>query len=189
VTAREDGDRPRHVATLRGLIAVVPDLEGRLLAIGSAPGGESTPYEGIWVTPVEGGPLSQVSTHPTMAFFWCRGGRRLVYASLDREAGCARWVRVDLDPSDPTESQETELGPFWPSRDQLFLLHFFEQYAQSHAQIDPSGRWLVYASHPDPEAKDPDARPQILMLDLDAGDPEPVVLAQGSFAVFAPTLG
>lgn len=186
ITANVDGGRPRHVATLRGLLAVVPDKEGRQLAIGSAMEGESTPYDGVWLGDAEGGPLHQVSTHPCMAFFWCRGGRRLVYASLDREAGCARWTRMDLGSPDPSDSVEVELTPFWPTRDQLFLLHFFEQYAPSHAMVDPTGRWLVYASHPDPASDDPDTRPRILLIDLDQPDPEPQPIAFGRFAAFAP---
>ncbi len=187
VTAHLDGSAPRHVATLRGLLAVVPDLEGRRLAIGSAPGGESTPYEGVFLANVEGGAIHQLTARPCMAFFWCRGGRRLVVAALDRDAGCARWSRIDIHDADPTESDEQELCPFWPTRDQLFQLHFFEQYAPSHALIDPTGRWLVYASFPDPLDSGADSRPRIECIDLDAADPEPRTLAHGRFACFAPT--
>ncbi|RME20174.1 MAG: hypothetical protein D6798_21000, partial [Deltaproteobacteria bacterium] len=144
------------------------------------------PYEGVFVAGVEGGPIHQLTRRPCMAFFWCRGGRRLVVASLDRDAGCARWSRIDIDESDPTESVEQELAPFWPTQAQLFQLHFFEQYVPSHGLVDPTGRWLVYASFPDPLDSLADGRPRIECIDLDAADPEPVVLAHGRFASFAP---
>lgn len=185
-TAELDGEHPRHVATLRGLLAIVPDHEGLHVAIGSAPKGESTPYDGIWLADLQGGPLVQITTHECMAFFWCRGGRRLVYAALDRTMGCARWYRCDLGEQDPSDCVEEELTPFWPTRDQLFLLHFFEQYTSSHAVVDPTGRWLTWATHPDPGSAPPDPRPRVMVLDLDAADPEPQAVAYGSFAVFRP---
>ncbi|NOY25263.1 MAG: hypothetical protein GXP62_05265 [Oligoflexia bacterium] len=130
-----------------------------------------------------------MSTHDLMAFFWCRGGQRLVYAALDQDAGCARWYRCDLGTDDPSDSVEQELAAFWPSRDQLFLLHFFEQFAASHRIIDPSGRWLTWASHPEPGAEITDFSPRIMALDLTSPDPDPIVLAPGSFAVFSPPPG
>lgn len=188
ITAHADGTEAHHVATLRGLLAVIPDREGRQVAIGSAPQGESSPYDGIWVAALGGGALYQVSTHPCMAFAWCRGGRRLVYAALDREAGCARWYLLELGLDDPSDSQETELCPFWPTRDQLFLLHFFEQFAQSHPMLDPSGRWLLYSSFPQPadRVRDGEPRPGIYLLDLDQPEPSPQRVTEGRFAVFGP---
>lgn len=185
-TAALDGEDARHVATLRGLLAVVPSPDGRRVAIGSAPGGESTPYDGIWLADLQGGPLVQVSSHANMAFFWARGGKSLAFAAMDRKAGCARWYRCDLGEGDPSDAVDQELCPFWPTRDQLFLLHFFEQYAASHGAVDPSGRWLTWATHPDPATHDPDQRPRIMGIDLEAADPQPFLVAHGSFATFGP---
>lgn len=188
ITSDPEGGSPRHVATLRGLLAIVPDREGHQLAIGSSPEGERSPYDGIWIADLHGGPLHQVTSHPCMAFAWCRGGRRLVYAAVDREAACLRWYRLELGDPDPSEGAETELAPFWPTHDQLFALHFFEQYAQSHPQVDPTGRWLVYASYPDPLQRDEAAevQPRIMLIDLDEPDPTPREVARGSYAVFGP---
>lgn len=190
-TSDLDGERLRHVATLRGLLAMAPDPSGRRLAIGAAPGGEGSPYDGLWLTDLEGGPLRQISTHPMMAFYWVDEGRALVYAAADRAHGCVRWYRCVPGAADPSDCVEQELFPSWPTAEQVFLLHFFEQLAGSHGPVDPSGRWLVLASWPAP---DPDGlhsdgaqrRPRVLRVDLRAADPQPELLTHGSVAVVGP---
>lgn len=190
-TADLDGEDLRHVVTLRGLLALAPDPGGRRVALAGAPGGEGSPFDGLWLADLEGGPLRQVSTHPMMAFFWADQGASLVYAAADRTHGCVRWYRCRLGVPDPSDSVEEELFVTWPTAEQVFLLHFFEQLAGSHGPVDPTGRWLVVASWPAPspggrDPADPGRLPRILCVDLSAADPEPRVLAHGSIAVHGP---
>ncbi|MCB9779032.1 MAG: PD40 domain-containing protein [Alphaproteobacteria bacterium] len=177
-----DGDLPEHLATLQGLLAVVPAPEGRRIAIGSAPGGERTPYDGVFVIDDEERQLVQVTRHPCMAFAWAGGDRTLIYAAMDQEAGCARWYRCVIG-DDPRAAEDQELAPFWPTPDQLFQLHFFEQYVGSHPQVSADGRWLCYASRVEPRRDAPHA---VMVMDLHQEDPTPVEVARGGFAVFSP---
>ncbi len=188
-----DGEQPCHLATQRGLLALLADRTGAHLAVASAPKGNGTPYEGFGIYQIETGQVQPATTRPLLAFFWCRPNR-LVYASLDAKAGCARWTRVELDASG--EAQERELVSFWPTREQVFLLHFFEQFAESHPIVDASGRYLCWAGHadpslpPSPEGSLDDTgkpHPGIFCLDLDQPDLPPRRLASGSIATFGPS--
>ena len=175
------GHGAMDLAPLQGLLAVVPSPVGPAVAVAAAPRGETTPYQGIWVAPVEGGRIEQVSDEDCMAFFWTPDGRRIIYARLDLNASCMRWRCVDVE-----TGKKEDLGPFWPSRDQLFYLHFFEQYAVSHPLVTADSRTLVFASHPDPGDGEVGTTCQIIALDLDAPVVEHRVLAEGTFAVCSP---
>lgn len=178
-----DGDEPCHLATQRGLLALLADRQGTNLAIASAPKGNGTPYEGFGIYQIDTGTVKSLTQRPLLAFFWCRPDR-LVYASLDTRAGCARWWKIELDEGGSVREQE--LVAFWPTREQMFMLHFFEQFAGSHPIVDDSGRWLCWAGHPGPADGDAPTVPGIYVLDLDAAEGVPRWLASGSIATFGP---
>jgi TolB protein len=175
-----DGRDPVPLIKLEGLLAVVPSPLGDRVAVGAAPRGESTPYKGIWVAGRDQEPY-QVAKGDCAAFFWTPGGRRLVYAVVEVDRSAMSWWIVAADGGTPRR-----LGSFWPSRDQLFFVHFFEQYAGSHSLISPDGRLLVYSSHPAPTDEGDDRSALIYVIELDAAEPTPRPIAEGSFAVFAP---
>ncbi len=180
--ARRDGRRAEALAAFDGLLAVLPDPKGGRVVVGSAPRGEGTAYDGLWLVPLDGGPVERLTDDPCMAFFWDPTGGRLICASVDFMASCLRWRLLDLQ-----TRQMRELSLFWPSRELLFYLHFFEQFADSHRLISADGRTLVYASYAASEQGTPDgARCHVLALDLDDPDPQPRVLGEGSFGVCAP---
>ena len=43
--------------------------------------------------------------------------------------------------------RKTELAHFLPSREQMFILSFFDQYALSHPPLAPDGSALAFAGH------------------------------------------
>jgi hypothetical protein len=178
--ARPDGRGAEPLIRLEGLLAVVPSPLGDRVAVGAAPRGESTPYKGVWVAG-RGREPSRVAEADCAAFFWTPDGSRLVYAAVDADRTAMSWWVVCADGGRPRR-----LATFWPSRDQLFFLHFFEQYAGSHSLISPDGRLLVYASHPAPTDAGDDRSALIHLIELDAEAPVPRAVAEGSFAVFAP---
>ena len=77
-----------------------------------------------------------------------------------------------------------DIGTFWPSRDQLFYLHFFEQYSNSHPIVSVDGRMLVFAGHPDP-LYGGDSRSRLWGVDLTVCTPRATELAEGTFGVFS----
>ncbi|MFT4976961.1 MAG: Tol biopolymer transport system component [Myxococcota bacterium] len=175
-----DGSSPQVIASMEGLLAVIPSPSGDRIAIASAPRGEGSPYRGIWVVDVDGGPVTQILSGECQAYFWLPDGQQMVYAQVDREANCLQWLLLTL-----ATGESVSLGAFWPSRDQMFYLHFFEQYYESHPLISPDGRTLIYAGHPGPDELG-DRSSRLWRVDLqDPGSP-PVAFATGTFAVFSP---
>lgn len=175
-----DGSSKRVLASMEGLLAVIPSPGGEQIAIASAPDGEGSPYKGLWVVPTAGGEIEQVLSEECQAFFWIPGSMALLFAQLDNDNRCFWWKKLDI------ESREvSNVCTFWPSRDQLFYLHFFEQYSRSHPLISADGSTLLYAGHAAP-GTDPSPRPVLWAVDLSAPIPKPVELVRGSFGTFPP---
>lgn len=180
--ADRDGQRALALEPYDGLVAVVPSPKDPMVAVGCAPRGEGTPYRGLQILPLDGGPTHTLTRAELAAFFWSPTGEHIVTASVDPAHACMRWRLISL------RTRETrDLGPFWPSREQLFHLHFFEQFASSHPNISADGRTLVYSSLLGPPAdSDGPPLPYILTLNLEDPDAQPVAIAEGSYGVFAP---
>ena len=178
--SQPDGAEVRVLASMEGLLAVIPAPDGKKIAIAAAPEGEGSPYKGIWVVSTEGGAIAQVLTEECQAFFWVPGGQVIIFATLDTTRKCFWWKKLDL-----TSRALTELGAFWPSRDQLFYLHFFEQYTLSHPLISADGSTLIFSGHPAPGSGQ-DPAPMMWTVDLHAEHPRPIALVRGSFGTFPP---
>lgn len=181
-TPGSERGRSAALATFEGLLAMVPEPGGAGLVVGAAPRGEGSPYAGLWRVALDGGEVRRLTEQDCMAFFVTPDGSRVVYASVDRSAGCLLWRVVDLSGGPPRE-----LCPFWPSPEQLFYLHFFEQFALSHSPISADGRTLVFSGLVGLPGQEGEAPPcHVLALDIHDPDAQPRSLGEGSFAVAAP---
>ena len=101
---------------------------------------------------------------------------------------CVTWNLAR--PGEPSE----RLARFWPSREMLFYLHFFDQFTHSHSLLSPEGDRLVFCGRrmADADGDDspwPTQEPDtfdVLVLDLE-DDAPPRSIAEGSFACFSPS--
>ena len=125
--------------------------------------------------------VSKISADGLMAFFWIPDGRGLVVVTRGRGPAQLLW---SLQPVEGGDAQP--LASFYPSLDQKFFLHYFEQFAVSHAPVSGDSGRLVFASHPDPAGKGSDTTPHICTVNLDGATPRVDVLAPGDFGVFSP---
>lgn len=177
-----DGGQLERVGGKDGLVAIVAAPTGRAsVAISVAPGGEGTPYQGIEILDLPTGEIRKVVEGPCFAFYFAPAGDALVYAVVAAQENCLGWWRVPVEGGTPEF-----LGSFWPTRDVLFYLHFFDQYAQSHPPISPDGKYLVFAGYPAGGGQaDLSEAPRVFVKDLGSGAP-PTAVAQGTFAVFPP---
>jgi hypothetical protein len=182
VVSNTDGTDRHTLFHRRGLLAVVPAPGGRpWVAASSAPRGEGTPYRGIDLVNIDTGECRSVSTADCLAFFWSPRGDYLLYAVVDSDANCLLWHKVSVEGGPPVG-----LGSFWPTRDILFYLHFFDQYAQSHPIVSPDGRYVAFAGYPAGGGQaDLSSPPRIYLKDVLEPDRPPEQVGRGSFAVFA----
>ena len=184
VSCAADGGDPRTLITRRGLLALLPapGVDDPWVAVACAPKGEGTPYQGIELLEITTGETRTITTSECLAYFWAPNGEYLLFAVVDAEANCLHWRIVRREGGDPIE-----LGTFWPTRDILFYLHFFDQYAQSHNIISPDGRYVVFAGYPAGGGQaDLSNPPRIWLKDVLNPTAPPELLGRGSFAVFSP---
>lgn len=181
VSSDLEGNDTHKLLQRRGLVAIVPGPKGMpVIAVSHAPRGEGTPYQGIDIVDVVTGGIRKISNAECMAFFWAPDGQWLLQAVVDADQNCLSWYRV---PS--TGGPPEALGSFWPTRDVLFYLHFFDQYASSHPIISADGEHIVFAGYPAGGGQaDLSQPPRIWVRPVRAGAAE--AIAEGNFAVWSP---
>ncbi|MEL6347288.1 MAG: hypothetical protein AAFV53_29500 [Myxococcota bacterium] len=175
------GQRPQILASMEGQLSIMPSSDGQQLAIGAGPRTADGGIRRVWLAGMDGTGMRPIIDDACQAFFWVPGRAQIIYARSAADRRRLTWVRQDI-----STGQQKTLGDFWPSRDQRFVMHFFEQYTHSHPPISSDGRFLVYSGHPAPGSH-PDTSPRLWIIDLDDDDPHPRMLAEGAFGVFRPT--
>ena len=75
-----------------------------------------------------------------LAYFWSPDGKKIALVTIAGTGGELRWTLLDVE----TGSAE-RLADFTPSRDQLTMFQFFDQYAYSHMLWSPDSRYLVFS--------------------------------------------
>ena len=88
-----------------------------------------------------------------LAYFWSPDSSKLAYITLGDTAGVLRWKVLNV-----ADRREIPLVDFVPSRDQLTMLQFFDQYAYSHSLWSPDSRSIVFAGRLDAAAVTASAR-------------------------------
>ncbi len=175
------GEDQESLLEFAGLGAVVAAPGAGGVIFSAAPGGEGTPYRGATLVNLDGGRSTRLTDDDCLAFSWSEPGQQLLYAQVSEDPGQLAWYSVR-----PNELP-VELVRYWPSKEMLFSLHFFEQFATTHRFLSPDGRHLVFAGHT--EANPPGDGPSgIYVLNLRNED-DPWMVGHGTFACFAPDDG
>jgi len=178
VHSDHEGNDTQDILDFTGLGAVVPVPGKSQVVFSAAPEGEGTPYRGATLVDLESGEVTRLTDDDCLAFFWSPRGRALIFAKVLQEANCIAWNQVSPG------GDAVELARFWPSREMLFYLHFFDQFTLSHKLVSPGGDALVFAGRL--MGRDaPSGPPQVLVTSLDTPSGARVV-ASGVFGCFAP---
>jgi TolB protein len=124
-----------------------------------------------------------------VGFFWSPDGSQIAYITLtyekddpttkgalrQEETPVARWHVVDVASGISHRS-----ASFIPTRDMVYYLQFYDQFARSHRLWSPDSRYLVYGEF------DPTDRRQIVsLLDTRAPDAAPQTIMEGTIGVFS----
>jgi hypothetical protein len=178
MVAGEDGNAfLSEIESVEGLVALVASPDGRKIARAIAPDGDGTPYRHIAIVDVDTWEVRPLIERACLAFAWSPVGDALVVARVDTDRNLLEWSKVDSD------GTVHHLIDMYPTRDLGFYLRFFEQYAQSHSIIDPTGQYLLLAGGI--AGRDtPKGTPKLWQISLTNGRAEEV--GQGLFAVYGP---
>jgi TolB protein len=112
-----------------------------------------------------------------LAFFWSPDGQRLgylIHLALP-DADWMQWRTYDV-----STDRDRGFTAFQPSPLMRFMVHSFNQYAQSHRFWSPDGRYLVYAD------RDRSQIDHVWLVDTRAEKgAEPILVDQGSIGVWS----
>jgi hypothetical protein len=159
------------------------------------------PLSAVTVIDPDGETVARFEDIPlTTAFFWAPDSSKLAIISVeavqdtaDQPDLSARARRAAQPQPQETEDfvfglwvanvetgETQELARFLPTPEQWTLYRYFDQYGQSHRQWSPDSRYFVYAEHTQEGAP-----PLIRLADSTGQDEPPLVLMQGSLAIFS----
>ncbi len=182
LASQPSGADSRVIDRRAGLLAIAGapgDLP--LVAVSAASGGQGTAYRGIDLIDIRLGTSRRLTDLDCLAFFWAPTGDWLLLAQVVAAENCLRWWKVGLDGAPPVD-----LGTFWPTRDILFYLHFFDQYTLSHPLVSPDGKWLTWAGYPAGGGQADLSQPsQVYVKHVDTPGEPAIAIAGGAFSVWS----
>lgn len=161
------------VADLEGFGAFTVSPDGASIAYTDTPGGVGLSLGPLRVVATEGGEPFEVSGEQVVFYQWSPPGDRLLFASLDREAGLLRPQVWDGDgyaeyPGfQPTAVFSSQYLPFW------------DQFVRGLSLWSPDGTAFAYA------AADGDGEEGRIMVQLIGAD-APREIARGEFVSWSP---
>jgi TolB protein len=190
VIVSPDGSAQPLVSGLAGQVAFAWSPDGNAVAY--------TEDQGTLfvVDAVSGEQISRSASTGVLGFFWSPDSSRIAYVTLASEPGSITamdskndlaklaaqaqefpplsWSVLDVETRTVWRS-----GSFTPTRDLIYLLSFFDQFAQSHRIWSPDSRHIVYSE------MTADNRPVISILDTTQELPVPLSVADGLIGIWS----
>lgn len=178
-----DGEeRTVLVDGIRGVVAFEWSPDGTMIAYTDDDAGN------LFVVDAQTGARLATPSDNVVGFFWSPDARRIAYVALVRGAGgdtlakpsfqgpdfSIEWYVYDL-----ASDLSTRLASFLPTRDMIYLLSFYDQFARSHRLWSADSRYLTYAETLD------DGSSVVSLLDTTQPGSPPQTIAEGSIAVFS----
>lgn len=162
------------VTTGEGGTAAVWSPDGKILAFAHAARPGASLFAPVRTVDLASGKMETLLEAPVVGFFWSPQNEALWYVSLDSGRSYLRWHRFLR-----SSGETTELARFLPSREQMFVLSFFDQYTLSHPPLAPDGKTLAFSGYLlNPAGSAAAAHVYVLSLE-DGAEPRPV--ATGDF--------
>lgn len=182
------------VQNLPGLVSYSWSPNGDYIAYrAAAANGVSSVYV---VDSVTGERIAQSAVEQVFAFFWAPNSKMVAYATLDSTGGSfsAENMPDTVFVSSPAQQQNNGLswgvvdistgtnriyGAFQPTTEMIYLLNFFDQFAQSHQVWSPDSTHVVYSE------VTPEGNGVISILDMTRPDTVPLFIANGVIGIWS----
>lgn len=195
-TLAEDGQSTDLVVVSSSETRVLDSQLSGLVSFSWSPNGDYVAYTH------ENGQLSVVNSQTgervvqsavsgIYAFFWSPDSKNLAYITLATQPASisvynsgkmAAVVQDSVGIAWSVLNVESGLthqySAFKPTQEMLYLLSFFDQFAQSHRVWSPDSRYLIYSEIP------PTGNPIISIMDTTATDTVPFSIAQGLIGIW-----
>jgi TolB protein len=145
------------------------------------------------VDAVTGETIAETRSEDVFAFFWSPDSRKIAFISVASPRGTfnasysptptladfvqedgLRWSVLDV-----ASGQQRNYSSFLPTSEMLYLLSFFNQFAQSHSIWSPDSTHIVFS-----ELREDDS-PVISILDMSREDAVPFAIAEGLIGIWS----
>ncbi len=180
--AAGDGSQPESVALVPKRMALAWSPTQHLLAIATTSFIRAPLFEEVRVFDVGSGALHPLIQEPLAAFFWSPDGTRILYAKRNPDRAHWTWVVVDVH-----SRTSFPVVNFIPSRPQILVFQYFDQYALSHRLWSPDGQFFTFSGHTDPNPNPgPGTRSPSVYIVPVTKDATPQRLSDGHIAFWSP---
>ena len=140
--AAGDGSRPESVALVPERVALEWSPTQPLLALATTSFIGNSLFEEIRLFDVASGTLQPLIKENFAAFFWSPDGTRILYAKRNLDRAYWTWVVVDVH-----SRKSIPVVNFIPSRPQIMVFQYFDQYALSHRLWSPDSRFFTFSGY------------------------------------------
>lgn len=190
----ESGDQRQTLATFNNGITFSGSPDGEYVAYAlNTP--RSFLYETLTVIKRDGTQAKVIERGDVLAFFWSPNGRKLAHLTgtlvapgpvgragglaAPRQAAQRRSLQLTWHVIDVVTDEHQVLTTFEPNESFLYLIQYFDQFAQSIAVWSPDSRSLVYTGAPFGGSDG------VYVIDTQAAEPQAAYVGSGDFAIWS----
>ena len=178
--AAGDGGQPESVAPVPRRMALEWSPTQPLLAIATTSFIRAPLFEEVRLFDVAAGAMHSLIQEPLAAFFWSPDGTRILYARRNPEHAHWTWVVVDVQ-----SRTSIPVVDFIPSRPQILVFQYFDQYALSHRLWSPDSRFFTFSGQIRPNPDQGIRGPSVYVVPVEE-DATPRRLSDGHIAFWSP---
>ena len=185
LVAETDGDGARMISEVAGSATFSWHPAGRHIGLAKDLDRASGFYNSLWMVDTEKETEEQILSDRFLSFFWSPDGAFVAYITPSEEGnGSIRWAILNVN-----TRESYYLTDFQPTREQLNIFMFFDQYGQSHSPWSHDSRSLIFAGRLGARAlrsRLPETRSsQVYTLSI-AQESRPSMVGPGGLGVWCP---